>query len=134
MSEIKNATKLVTAYVAMRDDLAAKKKVFDEFAKGRKADMQKIADALQKLMDAAGGIESLRTDAGTAFRATKDFVSVEDWNQTLQWVRDTDTLELFNKAVNKTVVKEYMSEHDGATPPGLAYGTSIEIQVRRPTK
>lgn len=151
-----DATKLITAYVAMRDDLAVQKKVFDTFAKTRKEDMLKIADALQKLMDASGGVESLRTDAGTAFKATKDFISVGDWNQFLeatvrssladykevsvtidelvQSILDSGVFSFFNKAVNKAVTKEYMDDHDGMTPPGLIYGTKVEIQIRKPTK
>jgi hypothetical protein len=125
------ADKLVTAYVAMRDDLSAQEKTFKEFKAGRKADMLKIADALQKIMD-ADGIESLKTTAGTAFRATKDFVGVDNWAEVLAFVKETDTFELFNKAVNKAVVKEYMGDHEGMTPPGVNYGTKIEIQIRRP--
>jgi len=112
--------------------LAAQTKKFKEFEKARKADMQKLADALQKLMDDAGGIESLRTDAGTAFRATKDFISVENWNEVLEYVKESGDLAIFNKSVSKAVIKEYMGDHDGMTPPGLVYGTSTEIQVRRP--
>ena len=130
---VTDAKKLVAVYVKLRDDLAEQKKIFAAFEKGRKVELQRVADALQQIMDSTN-VDSVKTEAGTAFFATKDFVSVEDWNATLAWVRETDTLELFNKAVNKTVVKEYMKDHEGQLPPGLAYGTQIEIQVRRPTK
>jgi len=127
------ADKLVAVYVKMRDDLSAKEKTFKEFKAGRKEEMQKIADALQKMMDATGQ-ESMKTKAGTAFRATKDFISVEDWNQVLAYVEESGDLAIFNKSVNKTVIKEYMGDHDGITPPGLLYGMKTEIQIRRPTK
>ncbi len=126
------ADKLVTAYVKMRDDLSAQEKTFKEFKAGRKEDMLKIADALQRMMD-DDGLESMKTTAGTAFRATKDFISVEDWNDVLKYVEESGDLAIFNKSVNKTVIKEYMGDHGGLTPPGLAYGQKFEIQVRRPS-
>lgn len=127
------ADRLVAVYVKMRDDLSAQEKKFKDFKAGRKDEMQKVADALQKIMDDTGQ-ESMKTTAGTAFKATKDFISVEDWNQVLGYVEETGDLAIFNKSVNKTVIKEYMGDHDGITPPGLAYGMKTEIQIRRPTK
>jgi len=125
------ADALVTAYVKMRDDLAAQEKTFKEFKAKRKEDMLKLADALQKMMDESG-TESLKTTAGTAFRATKDFISVENWSDVLKYVEETGDLAIFNKSVSKAVIKEFMDEHGGMTPPGLAYGQKFEIQVRRP--
>ena len=127
------ADKLVAAYVKMRDDLSAQEKTFKEFKAKRKDEMLQIADALQKMMD-DDGLESMKTTAGTAFRATKDFISVENWNDVLKYVEDTGDLAIFNKSVNKTVIKEYMGDHAGITPPGLLYGMKTEIQIRRPTK
>ena len=151
-----SATKLVSVYVKMRDDLGEKEKQFKEFKSKRQAEMLQIANAIQKIMDESGDIESLKTVAGTAFRATKDFASVTDWNAVLtsvvsQIIRevqadenhgvsldhvvssvlDSGTMALFNKAVNKTVVKDYMNDHGGETPPGVTYGTKVEIQIRR---
>lgn len=151
-----SATTLVSVYVKMRDDLATEEEKFKEFKAKRKEQMQKVADGIQKLMDDSGGIESLKTKAGTAFHKLTDFVSVQDWNAVLEHVvreavadlqmgqEEVDTvvgvllesgaLSIFNKSVSKTVVKEYMGDHNGATPAGLEYGTKIEIQVRKPTK
>lgn len=151
MMSTANATKLVGAYVNMRDDLSAQEKRFNEFKKQRKADMQRLADALQRIMDESGGVESLKTPSGTAFKVTKDFVSVTDWDATLVGVltraldgvnpqlldqivdriMGSGELSIFNKAVSKAVVKEYMADNEGSIPVGLDYGTKVEIQVRK---
>lgn len=146
------ADELVAVYVKMRDDLGDQTKAFKKFKADREADMLKIANALQKMMDDTGQ-ESMKTKAGTAFFATKDFISVEDWPTMLdamvrravdgipngdvefvvKTILDSGELAIFNKSVNKTVTKEYMGDHQGATPPGLTYGMKTEIQIRRPT-
>ena len=151
-----DTAKLMTAYIAMRDDLAAQKKVFDEFSKKRKADMLKIADVLQKIMETAGSEDLKVKGVGTAFKAKKDFISVEDWNQFLTFIAETaiddpevgveelselvrrvidsGVFAFFNKSVSKAVAKEYMDDNKGRTPPGLTYGTLTEIQIRRSSK
>ena len=147
------ADKLVGVYVKMRDDLSAKTKEFKEFKATREADMLKVADALSKMMNETGQ-ESMKTKAGTAFHATKDFITVDDWPTMLEamvrrsvkglapesieavvkLIIESSELAIFNKSVNKTVTKDYMKDHDGMTPAGLSYGSKIEIQIRRPSK
>lgn len=129
MNELDRA---VEAFVAIRDRRDADAKA----AKERKADFDGKLDELAAYIgkQMGDGVDSIKTKHGTAFRATKDFTSVTDFTKVIAHVKLTDDFQLFNKSVSKTAVKEYMEEHSGIAPPGIEYGTKVEIQVRRPIK
>ena len=76
------------------------------------------------------GADSFKTEHGTAFLQTTDFCGVQDWNLTLQYIRENEAWNLLNKAVNKTAVKEYIAENQ-VPPPGVNYGQKEEVMVRR---
>ena len=123
--------KAIEVYVAKRDELDAKRKEFKDYEKHFKSKLEELAAHIGAVM---GDVESVKTAAGTAFRATKDFASVQDSEKFFEYVLESGDVNLLNKAANKTGVKEYMEEHKGIAPPGIEYGTKVEIQVRRPSK
>jgi len=80
------AEQLISAYVKMRDDRDAKVKEFEVFKKARNAQMEQITAALGKIMRDTG-VDSLKsTSAGTAFKATKDFVGIDDWPTFMEFI------------------------------------------------
>jgi len=123
--------KAIEKYIEKRDELDAKRKEFKEFEKHFKGKLDELAMYIGSVM---GDVESVKTKHGTAFRATKDFASVQDSEKFFGYILESGDINLLNKAANKTGVKEYMEEHEGITPPGIEYGTKIEIQIRRPSK
>ncbi len=121
---------MVKAYVKMRDALGERRKEFKAFEARMKKDMDKIAIELMATADAVG-VESFKTEYGTAFKKTSDFVAVKDWSKALDYIVKYDLVNMFNKSVNKTAVKEFMAENNNMLPPGLEFGQKVEIQVRR---
>jgi len=93
--------------------------------------LTKIEGWLQRQADAQG-VTSFKTDAGTAFLSTSDFASVADWDAVLQWVKDNNAFEVFERRVNKSAIREHI-EANNAVPPGVNYGTRIDVSVRKPT-
>jgi hypothetical protein len=124
------ADTLVKAYVNIRDAISAKKKEYDTWEKDMKGKLGLIELELRKICEETGA-ESLKTAYGTAYKVMKDFVAVKDWEQTINFIFENDMPQLLNKAVNKTAVKEYMAANDNVVPPGVEYGQSLEIQVRK---
>jgi len=120
---------IVARYVQLRDQK-------DKIAADAKAQTEQIVKQMQiiegwlhtKLQEL--GVESFKTDAGTAFVKTSDFAGVQDFNLVIQYVKENEAWNLLKKDVNKTAVKEYLAEH-GVPPPGVNYGTKQEVQVRR---
>jgi len=125
--------RLVKAYIKIRDDLDLARKNFKDLEAKRKVELAVVEDEIKKLADQMG-TKSFRTDYGTATLVSKDFVSVKDWESTLEFVKQNSLWHLITKSVVKSEVKDYMEGHDNVVPPGLEYGMTQEIQVRRPTK
>jgi hypothetical protein len=121
----------IAAYMKLR----AKK---SEIENQIKDDVAKLDESMVKIerwikAQADGmGVTSFKTKFGTAFLTTKDYANVENWDATLDFIRQNDAYDMLNKAVNKTAVRGYIEQHK-TVPPGVNYGTKIEVSVRKPT-
>jgi hypothetical protein len=124
--------KVIEAYVATRDEIAA-------LEEAHKAEIRKL-QSIQERREAwlhqflnDSGQESAKTVSGTAFKKRKEFVSMGDWDQFLQFVQQHQAWELLNRAVNKTAALALMGEErDLSKVPGVKYSTAIEVQINRP--
>jgi hypothetical protein len=125
--QIKDA---VSAYMKLRAQKDALETQIESQVKEIKGKMDKLEAWLKVQMDAQG-LTSVKSDAGTAFLTTTDYATVESWDATLQFIREHDAYDLLNKAVNKTAVRAYI-EQNKAVPPGVNYGTRLEVSVRKP--
>lgn len=67
---------------------------------------------------------------GTMFKQLNTSVTVEDWDATLAWVRETEAWEVLEKRVSKTVVQDYIEQHE-VIPPGVKITQDTEVRVRK---
>ena len=95
-----------------------------------KAKMEKLEAWIKEQADAQG-VSSFKTTAGTAFLTTTDFASVADWDALLGFVRENEAFDMFEKRVSKLAVRSYI-EQTKAVPPGVNYGTKLEVNIRKP--
>jgi hypothetical protein len=122
---------VVSAYIKLR----AKK---DAMEAEVKAETKKIVEKMDKFegwlkqQADAQGVTSFKTKHGTAFLKTTDYANVENWDVTLAFILEQQAFDLLNKAVSKVAVRGYIEENK-AVPPGVNYGTKIEVEVRKPT-
>jgi len=117
---------LVKQFVTLRDHRSGLEK---QKVQAKKA-MDKIGLKIMELADAQG-VTSFATPHGTAFKTTKDWIKVSNWDVVLDFIIDGDLKHLLPQSVKKAAVKEYMEENEGKLPPGLEYGEQVEIGVRR---
>ena len=121
---------VVAAYIKLR----AKK---DAMEAETKAEVRKIVEKMDKFegwlkqQADAQGVTSFKTKHGTAFLKTTDYANVENWDAALGFILENKAFDLLNKAVSKTSVRGYI-ESNKAVPPGVNYGTKIEVEVRKP--
>lgn len=120
---------IVEKYVALRDRKAEMEKAHKAKKAQIDAALVKIENFLLKRMDAAGE-ESIRTTAGTAFKSTKVFTGVADWDSVLEFVRENDRFDMLTKAVSKDAVVAYREANDDI-PPGVNWREEVTISVRR---
>jgi hypothetical protein len=50
----------------------------------------------------------------------------------VKFVKENDAYDMLTKGVSKVAIREYMNETK-ELPPGVNFGTKIEVQVRKPT-
>lgn len=121
--------KVVNTYIKLRDKKAAMKKVFD----GETAAINEQLETLENfIMQKAQelGVDSFKTDAGTAYRYETVSATVADWDKSLAFIQEQGAWNLLEHRVSKKAVEEYKEAH-GEIPPGINYTSMFSIGVRR---
>jgi len=131
MENMVNIDDVIAAYVKLREKRAQIKAEAEAKAGELQEKMSKLEGFLKEQADAQG-VTSFKTKHGTAFLTTVDFAAVADWDAMLKFVRDNDAFDMFEKRVSKTAVRGYIDQMK-QVPPGINYGTRIEVNVRKPT-
>ncbi len=135
-----NIDKAISAYINIRDEIAARKKVFEDGIKDLKEKQAKISAHIDAKLTELG-VDSIKSKtAGTAFRKTTPLISVADKTAYAEFVMEridelgSEGLCYLTMSASKTAVTEYMDENSDALPPGIKYDQKTEIQIRKPTK
>jgi hypothetical protein len=130
MSTTPNVGDVIRTYMKLRDQKAAIEGEIKEQVSAIKAKMEKLEAFLKTQMDAQG-LTSFKSDYGTAFLTTTDYANVADWDAVLGFIRDNEAYDMLEKRVSKVAVRGYI-EQTKAVPPGITYGTKLEVNVRKP--
>lgn len=125
-----NIDDVVATYMKLRShkeqiDAEAKAKV-DEI----KAKMMKLEAWIKEQADLQG-VTSFKTKHGTAFLTTTDFANVADWDAVLNFIRENEAYDMLEKRISKVAVRGYI-EQTKSVPPGVNYGTRIDVNIRKP--
>ena len=121
---------VVATYMKLRQtkdaiEAGAKTKVADI-----KAKLEKLEAWIKERAD-ADGVTSFKTPHGTAFLTTTDYATVDDWDAVLGFIRSNDAFDMLEKRVSKIAVRGYI-DSTKAVPPGVNYGTKLEVNIRKP--
>lgn len=125
-----NVDQVVAGYLKFRAEKAAIKADAESRMEALDAKMQKLEAWIKAKAD-ADGVTSFRTPHGTAFLSPTDYASVADWDKVIDWIKTNDAYDMLDKRVNKTAVRGYMNANK-AVPPGVNYGTRLQVNVRKP--
>lgn len=115
--------------------LRAQKAEIEAESKAKKKVIEDQIDKLEAYIKAESdrtGVTSFKTAHGTAFLSTSDYANVANWDAVLAFIKEHNAYDLLERRVNKQAVRGYM-ESLKVVPPGINYGTSIEVNVRKPT-
>lgn len=130
MSEGHDAPKideLVGLYIKLRDRRSARKAAYDLDDAKDKAYQDKIEAKLLEYFKETG-VESARTDAGTAYRSVAMSVTVADRDSFMAFALEHP--EFLESKANKTAVSNYI-ETEGELPPGVNISRKATVGVRR---
>lgn len=122
-------SELVGKYVELRDKKAEMKAEFDAKAVKIDAALDKIEAALLKTFEASG-LDSIKTEFGTAYTSVQTTASVADPDAFRQFVKDNDAWEFLQNRVSKTAVEQYKAVNDNI-PPGINWREERVVNIRR---
>jgi peptidyl-tRNA hydrolase len=125
-----NVGDVIRTYMKLREQKVAVEAEVKDRVSNIKAKMEKLEVYLKTQMDAQG-LTSFKSDYGTAFLTTTDYANVADWDAVLDFVRSNDAYDMLEKRVSKLAVRGYI-EQSKAVPPGITYGTKLEVNIRKP--
>lgn len=128
----KSIDEAVRRYVDQRDALKqymAQVKIVEDQAK---EELSKISMWLRDKGDELG-IDSFKTQYGTAYRSVKVSYRVGDWETFIEWVKTNNAFQCLEKRVAKLATKEIHDE-TGNIPDGIDFFAEVEFDVRRPIK
>lgn len=77
------------------------------------------------------GVESLRTDAGTAYKTIKRRTPVANWDAALAFIRENGLWQFLERRVSSGAITEYMNENGGEVPPGISIMEEQAVNIRR---
>lgn len=126
-----NVSDVIRAYMKLRDQKAAIEAEAKERVAAIKTKMVKLETYIKSQMDAQG-VTSLKSEHGTAFLVTTDYATVADWGAVLEFIRENEAYDMFEKRVSKLAVRNYI-EQTSNVPPGVNYGTKVEVNIRKPS-
>jgi len=120
---------MVAAYIQLRDQ---KKQIQDRHKEELETTIAKMAIVEAGLLDMLNttGVESARTDAGTAYKNTRVKARVENREAFFGFVKDNDLYHMLSSAVSDPAIREFI-EANGEAPPGVGINTVVTINVRR---
>lgn len=124
-----NVGDVIKTYMALRAKKSELEADVKEQVQNIKDKMTKLESYLKVKMDEAG-LTSFKSDHGTAFLTTTDYANVADWDEVVQFIKDNEAYDLFEKRVSKMAVRGYI-EQNKSIPPGINYGTKLSVNIRK---
>lgn len=115
---------LVAVYVQTRDRIKAiEAEQKAQLAPYREA-LDKVEGLIMTMLNSAGA-DSMKTSAGTAYKAPWTKASVQDWQKVLDYAVENGRFDLFERRVAKSVAEEI------GDVPGIEIERGVRVNVRR---
>ncbi len=121
---------VVAAYLKLRLKKEAIEAQVKDEVKTLKDKMEQLEAWIKEQADAQG-VTSFKTKHGTAFLTTTDYANVADWDAVLGFIRENEAYDMLEKRISKVAVRGYIDANK-AVPPGVNYGTKLEVNIRKP--
>ena len=121
---------VIATYMKLRSQKESIEAETKDRVAGIKAKMEKLEAWIKEQADAQG-VTSFKTRHGTAFLTTSDYANVADWDSVLDFIREHEAYDMLEKRISKVAVRGYI-EQNKTVPPGVNYGTRLDVNIRKP--
>jgi hypothetical protein len=123
-------SKLVGAYVKIRDAKSAAKKAFD-IENDKLTEQQDTIKAALLAHCKTEGVESVKTSKGTFYRTVKTSYWTSDWEEFHKFVLEQQVPELLEKRIAQGNLAVFMEENPDVIPKGLQNKSEYTVSVRK---
>lgn len=120
---------LVAMYVQLRDKKAEYKAEYESKVAKIEENLSKIEAKLLQVFEESG-MDSVKTEAGTAYKSTRVSVTTGDKDAFMEFVRTNDEWPLLEVRPSKSAVEQYREQHDDL-PPGINWRAEQVVNIRR---
>ncbi len=76
--------------------------------------------------------ESIRTESGTVTRTLKERIWTNDWAPLHQFILEHGAVDLLEKRIQQTNMRQWMEDHPNDYPPGINIDREYTITIRKP--
>ena len=120
---------LVSVDRKMTAKMSELQKELDAIESDRETVRITIADIMKEQ-----GVESIRTKHGTVSRVLKERYWATDWAVLHQYILEHGAVDLLEKRIAQTNMREWIETHRDDFPPALNIDRNYSISIRKPTK
>lgn len=128
--ETPSLDKLCKAYVNIRNKKQEVTKQLETQIAEYDEKLNLIAGAMKDALIAAGGT-SLKTPHGTIYMVKKTKYYPMDWGRFGEWIVQNNAVELLEKRVSQSNMKQYLEDNPHNPPPGLQSEVENSVTVRK---
>jgi len=120
----------VSLYITLRDRKAEIKAAMDEQIKPIQEKMDKLEAKLLEAFQSTG-VDSVKTEHGTAYTAVRTTASVADRDAFMAFVKANEEWSLLEVRAAKVAVEQFRAANDNELPPGINIREERVVNVRR---
>jgi hypothetical protein len=120
---------LVAKYIELREKKSQYKAEYDMKVGKLEEVMNKIEVKLLEVFDETG-MDSVKTEFGTAYTSTRNTASVADREAFMEFVRTKDEWPLLEIRASKQAVEQF-KDATGDLPPGINWRSERVVNIRR---
>ena len=125
--------RLAKIYRKSRTNIATLTQEYDTKVEELKAQQDEITNAMKDQMKAMG-VTSVRTSEGTVVLSVSTRYNTQDWDSFKKFVVEHAVVDLLEKRIAQTNMRQFLEENPGLVPPGLNSSSEYSVSVRKPTK
>jgi phage host-nuclease inhibitor protein Gam len=120
----------VTLYIQLRDKKAQMKSDFDASVAPINEKMDKLEAKLLDVFNKTG-MDSVKTEHGTAYTAVRTTASVADREAFMEFVKANEEWSLIEVRAAKTAIEQFRDNNDNELPPGINIRSERVVNIRR---
>lgn len=120
----------VTLYIQLRDKKAQMKSDFDASVAPINDKMEKLEAKLLDVFNKTG-MDSVKTEFGTAYTAVRTTASVADREAFMEFVKANEEWSLIEVRAAKLAIEQFRDNNDNELPPGVNIRSERVVNIRR---